>query len=60
MIRITELSLPIDHSADQLRQAIIKRLKIAEEGLRNFVGLSAAMTRVRKTAMCCSLSMLSM
>lgn len=31
------LSPPIDHSADQLRQAIIKRLKIAEEGLRNFV-----------------------
>src|SRR5688572_18428776 len=30
MIRINELSLPLDHSADALRQAIIKRLNIGD------------------------------
>ncbi|WJN61777.1 NAD(P)/FAD-dependent oxidoreductase [Pseudomonas sp. SO81] len=36
MIRINELSLPLDHSADELRQAIIKRLGIADADLLNF------------------------
>ena len=36
MIRINELSLPLDHSADELRGAIVKRLNIADADLLNF------------------------
>ncbi|HAG77461.1 MAG TPA: hypothetical protein DCO74_01730, partial [Pseudomonas sp.] len=36
MIRINELSLPLDHSADELRQAIVKRLNISDADLLNF------------------------
>lgn len=36
MIRITELSLPIDHPAEALRQAIVKRLKIKDADLIEF------------------------
>ncbi len=36
MIRITELSLPLDHAADALRHAIVKRLKIADADLLDF------------------------
>jgi len=36
MIRITELSLPLDHSPQALRQAIVSRLGIADEDLLNF------------------------
>jgi uncharacterized FAD-dependent dehydrogenase len=36
MIRITELSLPLDHPADALRQAIVKRLNISDADLLNF------------------------
>ena len=36
MIRITELSLPLDHSADALRKAIVKRLKILDADLLDF------------------------
>lgn len=36
MIRINELSLPLDHSADELHQAIVKRLGIADADLLNF------------------------
>ncbi|TXH86852.1 MAG: NAD(P)/FAD-dependent oxidoreductase [Pseudomonas sp.] len=36
MIRITELSLPLDHSADELRAAIVKRLNISDAELLNF------------------------
>ncbi|MET0984717.1 MAG: NAD(P)/FAD-dependent oxidoreductase [Steroidobacteraceae bacterium] len=36
MIRITELSLPLDHPADTLRKAIIKRLKITDADLLDF------------------------
>ncbi|GHC15506.1 hypothetical protein GCM10010082_02600 [Kushneria pakistanensis] len=36
MIRINELSLPLDHSADALRQAIVKRLKIRDADLLDF------------------------
>lgn len=35
MIRITELSLPLDHPADALRPAICKRLKIRDAELLN-------------------------
>ena len=36
MIRLTELSLPLDHSADELRAAIVKRLNISDAELLNF------------------------
>lgn len=36
MIRINELSLPLDHSADELRQAIVKRLGISDADLLDF------------------------
>jgi uncharacterized FAD-dependent dehydrogenase len=36
MIRINELSLPLDHSADELRQAIVNRLEISHADLLNF------------------------
>lgn len=36
MIRITELSLPLDHPAEAIRQAIVKRLKIADADLLDF------------------------
>ena len=36
MIRITELSLPLDHAADELRKAIVKRLDIKDADLLNF------------------------
>jgi len=36
MIRITELSLPLDHPADALREAIVKRLNISDADLLNF------------------------
>src|SRR5688500_12858630 len=36
VIRITELSMPLDHPADAVRQAIVKRLKIVEADLLAF------------------------
>jgi uncharacterized FAD-dependent dehydrogenase len=36
VIRITELSMPLDHSADALRDTIVKRLKIADADLLGF------------------------
>lgn len=36
MIRITELQLPLDHPAEALRAAIVKRLKIKETDLLDF------------------------
>lgn len=36
MIRINELQLPLDHPVDDLRNAIVKRLKIKDTDLLNF------------------------
>ncbi|MEK0361353.1 NAD(P)/FAD-dependent oxidoreductase [Pseudomonas sp. CBC3] len=36
MIRINELQLPLDHSADALRQAVVARLKITDTELLGF------------------------
>lgn len=36
MIRITELSLPLGHPPEELRKAIVKRLKISDTELLNF------------------------
>lgn len=33
MIRLTELALPLDHSADELRQAVVQRLQISDAEL---------------------------
>ena len=37
MLRLNEIKLPLDHSQDQLRAAILTKLKIGEEDLVNFV-----------------------
>jgi len=36
VIRLTELSLPLDHPADALRRAIVRRLRIADGDLQDF------------------------
>jgi len=36
MLRLTELKLPLDHSADALRAAILKRLELADDDLVGF------------------------
>jgi len=36
MLRITELALPLDHPPQALREAIVKRLKVADRDLLNF------------------------
>ena len=36
MIRLTELALPLDHPPEALRQAIVTRLKIADDELTDF------------------------
>ncbi len=36
MLRLTEIRLPLDHSPDALREAIIARLQITPEALRGF------------------------
>ena len=36
MIRITELSLPLDHPAEALREAIVARLQIRDADLLDF------------------------
>jgi len=36
MLRLNEIRLPLDHSPDALREAIIKRLQIAPESLQGF------------------------
>ncbi len=36
MIRITELRLPIDHTADDLERAILKRLNLSPKDLISF------------------------
>ena len=38
MLRLTELSLPLDHPADALRQAIVRRLGIDDADLLDFSG----------------------
>lgn len=37
MLRLNEIKLPLDHSQDQLRSAIIEKLKIGEQDLLNYV-----------------------
>lgn len=37
MLRLNEIKLPLDHSLDQLRAAILTKLKIGEEDLVNYV-----------------------
>ena len=37
MLRLNEIKLPLDHSKDQLRSAIITKLKIGDQDLLNYV-----------------------
>ncbi|MEI8267877.1 MAG: hypothetical protein WCI59_19280 [Betaproteobacteria bacterium] len=51
MIRITELRLPLDHESAALRAAVLQRLGVADEALREFHVFRRAYDARRKTAM---------
>jgi uncharacterized FAD-dependent dehydrogenase len=50
MIRITELRLPLDHEAGDLRPAIVARLKLRDEQLADFTVFRRAYDARKKTA----------
>jgi uncharacterized FAD-dependent dehydrogenase len=50
MIRITELRLPLDHASEALRVAVLQRLGVADEALREFHVFRRAYDARRKTA----------
>lgn len=50
MIRITELSLPLDHPADALRRAIVKRLNINDADLLGFTVFKRSYDARRKNS----------
>jgi uncharacterized FAD-dependent dehydrogenase len=50
MIRITELRLPLDHETAALRAAVLQRLGVADEALREFHVFRRAYDARRKTA----------
>lgn len=50
MIRITELSLPLDHPADALRRAIVKRLNINDADLLDFTVFKRSYDARRKNS----------
>lgn len=50
MLRITELRLPLNHTEDELRPAIIARLGIRDEDLLNFAVFRRAYDARRKSA----------
>jgi hypothetical protein len=50
MIRITELRLPLDHASEALRAAVLQRLGVADEALREFHVFRRAYDARRKTA----------
>lgn len=50
MIRITELSLPLDHPADALRKAIVKRLHIGDADLLGFTVFKRSYDARRKNS----------
>ena len=50
MIRITELRLPLDHEPAALRAAVLQRLGVADEALREFHVFRRAYDARRKTA----------
>ncbi len=50
MLRITELRLPLDHPADALRPAVLRRLGIADAELRGFTVFKRSYDARRKTA----------
>ena len=52
MIRLTELSLPLDHPADALRQAIVRRLGIADGDLLDVSLFRRGYDARRKNAVC--------
>ncbi|MBB6095983.1 hypothetical protein HNQ60_004874 [Povalibacter uvarum] len=50
MIRITELSLPLDHAPEALRKAIVKRLKISDPELLDFSVFKRSYDARKKTS----------
>jgi len=50
MIRITELRLPLDHASEALRVAVLQRLGVADEALRELHVFRRAYDARRKTA----------
>lgn len=50
MIRITELSLPLDYPADALRQAIVRRLNISDVDLLDFTVFKRSYDARRKNS----------
>ena len=50
MIRLTEIRLPLDHSPDALRDAVLARLGIGEGALRGFTVFRRAVDARRKAA----------
>jgi uncharacterized FAD-dependent dehydrogenase len=50
MIRITELRLPLDHASEALRAAVLQRLGVADEALRELHVFRRAYDARRKTA----------
>ena len=50
MIRITELRLPLDHEAAALRAAVLQRLGVPDEALRELHVFRRAYDARRKTA----------
>lgn len=50
MLRLTELRLPLDHADDALRPAIVQRLGIANEALRDFSVFKRSYDARKKTA----------
>ncbi|MDE2328095.1 MAG: FAD-dependent monooxygenase, partial [Rhodospirillales bacterium] len=50
MIRLTEIRLPLDHTQDALRDAVLARLGIGEAALRGFTVFRRAVDARRKAA----------
>ncbi|OYW05180.1 MAG: hypothetical protein B7Z59_13875, partial [Acidiphilium sp. 37-67-22] len=50
MIRLTEIRLPLDHTPDALRDAVLARLGIGEAALRGFTVFRRAVDARRKAA----------
>ncbi|WMW79780.1 NAD(P)/FAD-dependent oxidoreductase [Undibacterium cyanobacteriorum] len=50
MIRITDLQLPLSHSESDLKDAILKRLKIKDEELKSFLIFKRSYDARKKTA----------
>ena len=50
MLRITELRLPLDHTEEALRLAILKRLGLADDALKSFTVFKRSYDARKKSA----------